>query len=80
MLPSSLRGAGWSWVYEGLTYVGDGGGVVVKELRGVFRVVSEWMIIIWWRWRGGVRVVGSSGIEVIVDGFLMSPVVCWPPC
>ena len=54
--------------------------MVVKELRGVFRVVSEWMIIIWWRWRGGVRVVGSSGIEVIVDGFLMSPVVCWPPC
>ena len=52
MLPSSFRGAGWLWVYEGLLYLGDGGGVVVKELRGVFRVVSGWMIVIWWRWRG----------------------------
>ena len=50
--------------------------------RGVvgFGVVKGWVIIMLWGWRRGVSVVGFSGVEVLVDGLMVSPVVFGPPC
>ena len=87
------RGERWSIgdgvsVVEVVWWVGGVGGIVISwgrrwvVRRGVvgFGVVKGWVIIMLWGWRRGVSVVGVSGVEVMVDGLMVSPVVLGPPC
>jgi len=87
------RGERWSiydvvFVVEVVWWVRGVGGIVISwgrrwvVRRGVvgFGVVKGWVIIMLWGWRRGVSVVGVSGVEVLVDGLMVSPVVFGPPC